>query len=386
MLLDVATLYFVSSLVTGTSAILFMLEVRRQADVPAYRWWGATFLCAILTSAIYMAAGSDPGLIWAYPIGNGLVVAGSAMLWIGMRAFNGRRTPLAAWMLAPVLAVIEPMLLEQPLGYWSGFVIYVLMVAAFSGLGAAECFRPKGPRLQNQVVLGLVWGLASLFYFARATAFLAWGPADLRFQTFFGSEAATTAVLLLTVISSFSLVALGKELTQLALRHAATRDGLTGILNRTEFERRAVDRLHALGARGGDVAVLLLDLDHFKHINDSHGHAAGDAVLVLCAEAISRCLRADDLLCRYGGEEFAALLPGTSHDNAAAIAQRINQAVGNVVLIQSSGEIRPTVSIGLASGRAGEVELSSLLSRADAALYQAKQSGRNRVVRFVMAA
>ena len=363
-----------------------MLEVRRQRDVPAYRWWGVAFLCAIVTSAIYTAAGSDPGLIWAYPIGNGLVVTGSAMLWVGMRAFNGRRTPLAAWMLAPVLAVVEPLLFEQPPGYWSGFVIYVLMVAGFSGLGALECFRPKGQLLQNHVVLGLAWGLAALFYLARATAFLAWGPANSRFQTVFGSEVATITVLLLTVISSFSLVALGKELTQSALRHAATRDGLTGILNRTEFERRAVDRLQALAARGGDVAVLLLDLDHFKHINDTHGHAAGDAVLVLCAESISRCLRSDDLFCRYGGEEFAALLSGTSHDNAAAIAQRIIQTVGNVVVVESSGEIRPTISAGLASGRAGEVELPWLLSRADAALYQAKQSGRNRVVRFGMAA
>ena len=209
MLLDVTTLYVVSGLVTGTSAVLFMLEVRRQREVPAYRWWGLTFLCAILTSAIYMAAGFDPGLIWAYPIGNGLVVTGSATLWIGMRAFNGRRTPLAAWMLAPVLAVVEPVLLEQPLGYWSGFVVYVLMVAAFSGLGAAECFRPTGQRLQNHVVLGLAWGLASLFYLARATAFLAWGHADSRFQLMFGSEVATITVLLLTVISSSSQSATG---------------------------------------------------------------------------------------------------------------------------------------------------------------------------------
>ena len=211
-----------------------------------------------------------------------------------------------------------------------------------------------------------------------------WGPEDPRFSVFFGSEATTIAVLLAIVISSFSLVALGKELNQLALRRAATRDGLTGVLNRTEFSRLAAEWL--LAGRGEDVVVLLLDLDHFKRINDTYGHAAGDAVLVRCAEVVSRCLRNEDLFCRYGGEEFAALLPGTPHERATSIADRINGAVRSVVVVESGGVIRPTVSVGLAGGRAGEVDLSALLSRADTALYQAKQMGRNRVVPFDAAA
>lgn len=378
MILDLTTLYLVSALVTGTSGVLFLLDMRGRPD-PALRWWGVAFLCAISPALIYAVAAQRPEFVVLNPIGNGFVVAGSSLLWVGARSFNKRRTRLAMWLGPVALTIGLPFVLDHPLQTWSGFPLLAGWVVVFNTMAAYECLRAPSPRLRNSAVLAGAWAIGAAFYAMRLAAFLLYGPDHPSFAVPFGSEATTVAVLMLIVVSSFSMVALGKEVSERALQEAASRDGLTGALNRATFTRLAETQLAQGAVNGAPVSVLLLDLDHFKRVNDTHGHAVGDAVLVGVAAAMARSIGPRDLFCRYG-EEFAVLLPGANSELAQVVAERILRAVRSIAVGTPEGLLRPTTSIGIAAGQSGATDLATMLREADIALYRAKSAGRNRAM------
>jgi diguanylate cyclase (GGDEF)-like protein/PAS domain S-box-containing protein len=163
------------------------------------------------------------------------------------------------------------------------------------------------------------------------------------------------------------------------LHRALTLDHLTGVLNRRMFFERAETALRRQAELGATSCLAMLDADHFKAVNDTHGHAAGDAALRAIAAALRDGTRAEDLVGRLGGEEFAILLPGTPPALAGAIAERLRAGVAAVALEHAGNRIPLTVSVGLAAGTT--TDLQSLLTAADGALYVAKRSGRNRVCR-----
>ena len=164
------------------------------------------------------------------------------------------------------------------------------------------------------------------------------------------------------------------------LREMATTDFLTGLSNRRHFIARLTEELARLQRLDQSrAAVLMLDLDHFKHINDAHGHAAGDAVLRHFATLMRDELRKIDTGARVGGEEFAIILPGADADEARIFAERLRQEVATRPLTLNSQIIAVTVSIGITVMKAGETSAEAALVRADRALYLAKSNGRNRV-------
>lgn len=162
------------------------------------------------------------------------------------------------------------------------------------------------------------------------------------------------------------------------LQRLASTDSLTGISNRRYFLQRAQVELLRSERYGLRLALLMLDIDRFKNVNDTFGHGMGDAVLKAVVGACNQSLRQVDILGRLGGEEFAALLPQTDQAGALAIAERMRRAVAAVEIPAKEGTIRVTISLGLAELRRGE-DLDALMRRADAALYQAKDEGRDRV-------
>lgn len=167
----------------------------------------------------------------------------------------------------------------------------------------------------------------------------------------------------------------------------ATRDGLTGLANRRTFEG-ALSREAGRIARGGDPALLLLlDIDHFKRINDTHGHAAGDAVLKAVATAIAEQVRPMDVVARIGGEEFGVILPGCTAPFAHSVAERIRKAVAAAQAQSAGGQrLQATVSIGGAfAGQGLKVDPVLWCERADHQLYQAKSLGRDRACMEVLA-
>ncbi|OIQ51013.1 putative diguanylate cyclase YdaM [Pseudodesulfovibrio hydrargyri] len=172
-----------------------------------------------------------------------------------------------------------------------------------------------------------------------------------------------------------------KRRLEARLQRMATRDQLTGAHNRHAFFQRAKSELARAKRFGHSLAVLMFDLDHFKEVNDSYGHAIGDEVLRTFALRCRAGFRQSDVFARMGGEEFAALLVETSAERAAEAAERFRQMAASRPIPTDAGDLTVTVSIGVAS-LDDEDSINDLLKRADEALYKAKQSGRNSVVRL----
>jgi two-component system cell cycle response regulator len=163
-------------------------------------------------------------------------------------------------------------------------------------------------------------------------------------------------------------------------KNMAVRDGLTGLYNRREFDRLLVQTASREDRASGRFALLMVDLDHFKKLNDTYGHPAGDAALKHAADLLQGRLRQGDQAARYGGEEFVAVLQGADEEGALNLAERVRKAIESETLVVEDARIRLSASLGVAvwplDGKAPE----ALVAAADRALYAAKQGGRNRVV------
>lgn len=208
---------------------------------------------------------------------------------------------------------------------------------------------------------------AGVFVDGRATWwFMAWR----QYVLYIGSAALVGLLLLLFA----RLDRLHENLTRLSYT-----DGLTGLANRRRFMEVLESELVRQSRSANELCLLLIDADHFKDINDHHGHHAGDAVLREVAAILMASVRAPaDLPARLGGEEFAVVLPDTRVDEARRVAERLREQVATHVFDDRDARLRVTISIGLVAARG--LNLGTLLQRADEALYRAKQTGRNRVV------
>lgn len=166
------------------------------------------------------------------------------------------------------------------------------------------------------------------------------------------------------------------------LREAAMRDGLTGLINHRTFQESLARDLSRASRNGGAVSLVMVDIDHFKSINDHHGHPAGDAVLRTVAKLLSKALREGDVAARYGGEEFALILPNTDAAGALVVAERVRAQLAKRRMKVGNKQLGVTASFGVATveGDACRGAAPTLISAADRALYEAKRSGRDRVV------
>ncbi len=172
-----------------------------------------------------------------------------------------------------------------------------------------------------------------------------------------------------------------------SLNELATHDGLTGLYNHREFYKLLEDELVRAQRFNRPASLLMLDIDHFKRVNDTHGHLAGDAVLKELSELLDREARTIDRVCRYGGEEITVILPESDLEAAANMAERMRAAVeAQAFDANADAPLRITVSIGVASFPAHADSAQALVAAADAALYAVKQDGRNRISRYEPAA
>src|SRR5215217_4156060 len=291
---------------------------------------------------------------------------------------------------------------------FQGWWILILLAATAAILGTIEVRlrRSRHPELvavqSMLVILGLL-GLGVAFSGGEASPALPWlilpvamAAARFRPQVLVVGAAITAAVMLAVsvgvdadavaddpsgLISALTLLigitAITSALTEGELEHRdrAVLDPLTGLLNRSSLGSRAVEIEQQARLSGGPVSLVLLDLDRFKDVNDTHGHDRGDSVLRDVAYEIRKSLRSFELVYRIGGEEFLVLLPGVELTEALQIAERVRGAVEEA----RPGALSLTVSAGVASEAGGHIRYAELFRAADAALLDAKRSGRNRV-------
>lgn len=164
------------------------------------------------------------------------------------------------------------------------------------------------------------------------------------------------------------------------LKRIAATDPLTGLYNRRRYEELFRQELRRIDRYGGNISILVIDMDHFKHVNDTYGHGTGDRVLKDAAGLFLRQLREVDIVGRLGGEEFIVLLPDIEKSEAAVVAERLRSKIGELRFFANNETFRVTATIGIAQYKTGDRGIEDLIIRADGALYKGKADGRNRIV------
>jgi len=301
--------------------------------------------------------------------------------WTGARVFDGRPvepvylvTGAVLWLLVCRLSLVTENNEIRSL-------IVAGIITSYVWLTAFEFWRGRSEALVSRWPAILMFFAPGALFLLR-TPMIALLPPASSSDGLFGSVWMTVLsfeALLLTISSAFLLLAMAKERTELRHRKAAMVDPLTGIANRRSFLQDAsmLAKLHLANPR--PTAFLVIDLDHFKSINDRFGHAVGDRVLEVFTEAARKSMRGSDLVGRLGGEEFAAVLADTSREKAVAVAERIRETFAQMAQEVDGHPVCGTVSIGLVHCLGPSLDVTELLAQADHALYYAKERGRNRV-------
>jgi diguanylate cyclase (GGDEF)-like protein len=378
MVLDTVTLRIAFALMALVLGLLFYFSAYRHTRSPYSGWWCLALVFFLAGSAAFLLDGTGHQW-WANPLGNVLLVHGGVAVWAGARSL--REVPPQRWLFTglPLLTLVASALDNPATNTWSGGPVFLGAMSLTIGLASRELWRLEPGYSRVRVPMAAAAGGLAVFYFGRFAFFLLEGQDGPTFVTYFGSEVTTLVTMVLLVVVSFSMAALSSEQQTRALRMVATRDDLTGLLNRKAFVEIATEHLADPAVTRATGALILADLDHFKAVNDTYGHAAGDVALQAFARACQDTVRTTDLAGRYGGEEFVLLIPGASADRAERIADAISQRLADSA--RRDGPRMPTVSYGIATYDAGTPDLDALVAAADAALYEAKSQGRNRTAR-----
>jgi diguanylate cyclase (GGDEF)-like protein len=351
----------------------------QNTAIRAVAWWGFAHLIRAASIVLFGMYGSAPDLI-TIDLANALLFSAYAVTWTGARVFDGRPaepvylvTGAVLWLLVCRLPVLADAVDTRSL-------IASGIITTYTWLTAYEFWRGRSePLVSRWPAIFMLFAHGALFLLRTPlAAMLPWSPGNHMFGSVWLTVLSFEA-LLFTISIAFILLAMAKERTELRHRTAAMVDPLTGIANRRSFLQDAAQLAKRYSANPRPTAVLLIDLDHFKSINDRFGHALGDRALEIFADAARQSMRSSDLLGRLGGEEFAAVLSDTSRDKAVAVAERIRESFAKVAQDVDGRPVCATVSIGLVHCQEAALDVPELLAQADQALYFAKEHGRNRV-------
>lgn len=377
MILDIATLrvsFGVMALVLG---LLFYFSAYRLTRSPYSGWWCLALVFFLSGSAAFLLNGTSHQW-WASTLGNFLLVGGGVAVWAGARSLRNLQPGWWLFIGVPVVTLVGTAVDDPGTNTWAGGAVFLASMCLAMGLASRELWRLEPGYSRIRVPMAVAAAGICVFYFGRLVFFLMEGQHGRTFATVFGSEVTTLITMVLLVVVSFSMAALSTEQQTHALRLVATLDDLTGLLNRKAFLNLTAELLNDPAVTRGTGALILADLDHFKSVNDTHGHAAGDVALQAFARACQDTVRSTDLVGRYGGEEFVFLIPGASSERAEKITKEVSRRLAQVPT--ADGLELPTVSYGIALYGAGTSGVEDLIATADRALYMAKSLGRNRTI------
>jgi diguanylate cyclase len=385
---DLKTIIFMSMLLTFMLSMLLGITRSHHKDMNGPGYWAVGNLVIGLGMVILFSKFESTQ--WHILPGVVLIGLGLGLFINGIQAFSGKR----------VVRVL-PILIGALLTGLNAYLIHHQQDLRMVVIGNALVFSMVyllGARLtfgKDDGLVGNLYWMASSLFFMMALLLIArvlsafYMESDL-FKSFLDWPVNAYTFMLACVIQFFVSVLFVLMLTAQVnqnLQSMATVDSLTNVFNRRGLQDAAV-KMHAICKRIQiPMSLLLVDLDHFKKVNDTHGHLAGDEVLIVVAKTIKSTLRAGDVVGRYGGEEFCVLLPNTSEKEAIALAERIREIIQLKKISirhvkktsQSTNELKCTVSIGAAGSETTGYDVQRLLASADNALYMAKNRGRNLV-------
>ncbi len=370
MFFNLPTLYFQLLTTQLLFAVVHAMTWQAHPKEKTLLFWavanilGASTALNIMVHATHVGESGDFHMAVA---GNLLFVFANVAQWLGVRHMLGKPLKLvacAAALAAVALGLIVLKLTDGPL--WLRSVAVSVLAALIAGLQLRDLML--APKILGVSLLRVATVIHLGFYALRVANLLEQLPtSELQLDRSGITGWTLYESLLCLLMANLSYLMILSERQKRSLNKLALTDPLTGLLNRRAF----TDQSLALSGSGG--AILMLDIDRFKAVNDTYGHATGDLVLTGFAQLLRQQLRTHDIVARTGGEEFSILLPGTSMDAAVLIAERIREACASALFIDG---LRVTVSAGLTQLLPTDsLEIAS--ARADRALYAAKRQGRN---------
>jgi diguanylate cyclase (GGDEF)-like protein len=386
--LDIRTLSVVLMLVSIVLSITLLLVWRTRKTYPGFGLWAAGNSAYAVGFLLIALRGHIPDLL-SVILANALLLSATALFLDGIcrfRGFPSCRNLSVSLVAIPVLIVTYYTLVDNNM--MVRIVIFSIFSTALFGLAAWRLIRSAPPDMRFPFwFTGSTFAIYGLVMFSRIflTAF------SDHFDNLFTPNIIQTLTflvpVLLGILWTFGFVMLNSERLERDLKDAhaglerqATTDYLTGIANLRRFSEAGKQEIQRARRYGRPLAVLMLDLDHFKQVNDTYGHAVGDGVLVSIAATFRSVLRDIDVYGRLGGEEFAILLPETDMVGGRMTAERLRLAIAETWVSENDVTLHVTVSIGVAVLSANDAGLDAVLKRADDAMYEAKRAGRNRVM------
>lgn len=380
---DLKTIIFMSMLLTFMLSMLLAITRKHHKELRGPGYWAVGNL-VIGLGMILVLMQLDASKILFLP-GMALIGAGLCLYINGIQAFVGKkpdhRIPITVFVL---LAIIDAffMLVDQEMR-----IAVILGGVIFC---AIYLYSARLTFSRDEGLVGSLFWLASSLYLLMALLMLgrALYASKVGVEVFdsFAIWPINAYTFMLGAVSQFFIsslfvLMLSYKLNQ-NLESLATVDGLTGVLNRRGLEEAALKMQEICKRINLSMAVLLIDIDHFKKVNDQYGHLSGDDVIRHLTTVINKQLRSSDVLGRYGGEEFCVFMLNTTESDAKGLAERIRVAVEVAPFKNSRDSIKTTVSIGVADSVRAGYDFKGLIATADSAMYAAKNGGRNRVVSF----
>lgn len=367
---------FLSTTVVGIFMLQVWLTDRRQTA--AGYWCLAMWVGSLCTLLFTLRPLGIP--VVTIGLGNGLAALGYALMWAGFRAFDRRPVHVLVVLAGPLLWSAAYFGLRPVAEDVNNRIILTsLIISGYSIWIGLDIWRGRlGERLPTRSVAAIFFMTHGVIYFLRVPMAVV-SPAPMENGTAYSTWFALFSLELFahTILAAVAMLVLIKERGEARYRKASRTDSLTGIANRGSF----LDDMRSQLAAGNEGTLMIFDLDRFKSINDTHGHLAGDAVLVRFSARVSSWLEEGMLFCRFGGEEFALFAPRHDIDRAEVFAELLRREVAAMSVPTEGGDIGISVSIGLADVATFGRDFDRLHSAADRALYAAKESGRNRVLR-----
>ena len=370
--LDIPTLAFVSVCIAALLGLLLIFAWLQQRNVRSLAWWGSAYLIGASSIALWAA----PALVYEMPreIPQALTFVACGMIWNGVRLFHGRTLIPTAAFAGAILWVVLCQVPSFAPGSNERIALGAIVVATYTFFIAYELRRERRKSLYSRTA-AIVVPLVHAAIFLIPLGMQAFLPAAYAaaWLTVFALE-----TMLYAIGTAFIVLLMVKDNDVAIYRSAASTDHLTGLLNRRAFLETAHMLCTRQAGRGQPVTMMVLDLDHFKSINDRFGHAVGDEVLREFANVARSSMRGSDIIGRLGGEEFAVIV-AEPMQFAERIAERLRKSFETTGITIAGHTIGATVSIGAASSYEPVTDIAPLIARADAALYRAKRDGRNRV-------
>ena len=370
---DVRSAMLLSSLFIGMmSIVLFFLRSSFPSTIRGIGEWASATTILFIAFALFGLRDMLPDFL-TLVVANLLVMVGLCLLFFGSQRHFGLAVSARNWtifsLIAAVLMIGVTVIVQ--VNILQVAIMSLFMTVAFS-MHALLILRHGTVSFPNRFT-AYVFASQGLINLMRLVS-LAFSDASANFYAASIVQAVyVTSLIFGSMLGATGLTLMASNRLREDLEHLARHDSLTGCLSRRAWLDNCDQEMDRSIRRGRQMTVLMMDIDHFKSINDNYGHQVGDQVIVTFVKHVIGALRRADSLGRYGGEEFVALLPETGTEQALIVAERIRSAVHTATEAPGC-----TVSIGVATSDVN-VSVDGLLARADAAMYRAKNNGRNRV-------